>query len=153
MTITELIANFRGALLGVQPSVEKVGIPWKRPDAYDEWDELAGVLYRTLVVDAIRARLPEADQERFRMPEYDLLLPDYGRTSFLELMPSAAGRPRRVFHALGTRQTPFDTVEWRAVSTDGTPQAEQLEMSPFDGAAFRLRLLGSQGDASILDMI
>jgi hypothetical protein len=32
MTTTDMLLNFRRALLGVLPAVEAVGIPWKRPE-------------------------------------------------------------------------------------------------------------------------
>lgn len=64
MTVTELITNFRAGLLGLLPSIECVGIPWKRPEAYDEWDNLATAVYQALIVEPLRSSLPNAEQER-----------------------------------------------------------------------------------------
>ncbi len=53
VTITELIGNFRVGLLAVLPSVERLGIPSRRPDAYDHWDALATAVYTALVIEPL----------------------------------------------------------------------------------------------------
>src|SRR5215470_5082227 len=132
MTVTALIANFRGALLGLLPSVECVGIPWRRPDAYDDWDDMVAAIYNGLVVEPIRLGLPEIDPEAFKFADYDMLLPSYAGVSLIEVLPPTPAGTLRVFHALGTTREPFDRVEWRSVSPEGIPQSEILGMSPID---------------------
>ena len=139
MTVTEVVANFRAGLMSLLPSVERLGITWKRPDAYDEWDNLAAAVYQALVVEPLRASIPEVEQERFNPPDYDLLLPSYAGKFVIEVLPPSADGIVRVFHALGTLATPFDIVEWRAVGPTGVPSVEKLETSPWGGATFALR--------------
>jgi hypothetical protein len=153
MTITELIANFRGALLGLVPSVERVGMPWRRPDAYDDWDEMVTAIYNGLVVEPIRWGLSEIDPEAFRIADYDMLLPSYAGVSVIEVLPLDPTGNLRVFHALGTTREPFDMVEWRSVSFEGIPQSEALAMSPADEIELRLRFVGPGGTISLLDEI
>lgn len=153
MRVTALIGNFRAGLMGLLPSVERVGIPWKRPDAYDDWDDMVTAIYNGLVVGPIRWGLPEIDPEAFRLADYDMLLPSYAGVSVIEVLPPDPDGTLRVFHALGTTREPFDIVEWRPVSPEGFPQSETLGTSPVDGLEFRLRLIGPGGAISLLDEI
>ncbi len=139
-TITELISNFRAGLLGLIPSVERVGVPWKRPDAYDEWDRLVAAAYRALVVEPLRWGVPKADFDRVGLAEYDMLLPTYVGKSVIELLPARPNGALRVFHALGTAEAPFDIAEWRSVAPDGSPESDELGTSRLEGTRFALRL-------------
>lgn len=145
MTVTSVVLNFRAALLALVPMVERVGIPWKRPDAYDEWDAIASVLFEKLVVEMLRWSLPEYDQEDFQLPAYDLLLPTYANMGTLEVAHPSLRPGRWLFHAFGTDGEPFDLVEVRSVSVDGAPLSEELKVCPIDGAVFRLRIHSDQG--------
>jgi hypothetical protein len=153
VTVTELICNFRAGLLGLLPSIERVGIPWKRPDAYDEWDNLAAAVYHALIVEPLRSSLPESEQEHFRLPEYDLLLSSYSGRSVIEILPPGSGRAIRVFHAFGTAEAPFDLVEWRTVLLDGTPGSDSLESGPVEGARFALRMYTGGRSADHIECI
>jgi hypothetical protein len=77
MTITDLVMNFPAGLLGLVPCFERVGMPWKRPEAYDEWDNCAAAAYQAVIVEPFRSTLPEAEREGFNPPGYDMLLPSY----------------------------------------------------------------------------
>jgi hypothetical protein len=153
MRVTALIGNFRAGLIGLLPSVERVGIPWKRPDSYDDWDDMVTAIYNGLVVEPIRWGLPAIDSEAFRLVDYDMLLPSYAGVSVIEVLPPDPAGTLRVFHALGTSREPFDIVEWRSVSPEGIPQSETLRTSPVDGIELRLRLVGPGGAISLLDEI
>lgn len=143
MTVTAVLLNFRTALLALIPTVEKVGIAWKRPDAYDEWDAIASTLFEKLVVEVFRWALQEHSQEDFQLPSYDFLLPSYAGLATLEVAHPSLQHGRWVFHAFGTADEPFDVVEVRLLAEDGTPQLQELDACPVDGAAFRLQV-GSQ---------
>ena len=153
MRIAALIRNFRAGLIGLLPSVERVGIPWRRPDAYDDWDDMATAVYHGLVVEPIRWGIPEIDPEVFRLADYDLLLPSYAGVSVIEVLPPDPAGALRIFHALGTIREPFDTVEWRSVSPEGNPQSETLGTSSVESLELRLRLVGPGGAISLLDEI
>lgn len=147
MTVTELVENFRSALLCLLPSVERVGLAWKRPDAYDDWDNLSEAVYQALIVEPLRSSLPATERERFSLPRYDLLLPSYAGKSIIEVLPPRSDGTIRVFHALGTATAPFDVVEWRPVGVTGTPKSDELETTPFEGARFELRTIPPAGDS------
>lgn len=139
MTITAVLLNFRAALLGLLPMVERVCIPWEPADAYDEWDAITSVLFRKLVQEVLRWHLLEDKQADFQLPEYDLLLPTYAGLSTLEVTHPSLQPGRWLFHAFGTDNDPFDVVEVRSLSADGSPTTDALRACPVDGAVFSLR--------------
>lgn len=53
-TINSLMAAFRKALRAVVPVAEEIGIPWREPDAYDDWDAVANGLYEGFLLHGIR---------------------------------------------------------------------------------------------------
>lgn len=140
MTITDLIVNFQAALQGLVPCVRRVRVPWKRPEAYDEWDDIATALYQALIVEPLRFSLPDAERGRFTLPAYDMLLPTYVGKNVIEVLPAETGGRMKVFHALGTSEVPFDVVEWRAITATGSPESDRLETTPLKAANFALRL-------------
>ena len=140
MTVTAILLNFRAALLALASIAERVGIAWKRPDAYDEWDTIAGTLFDKLVVDVLRWSLPETSQKHFRLPLYDSLLPTYGDLGTVEVVHPSLPLGRWLFHAFGTGSEPFDVIEVRLISDDGVPLSKALETCRIDGAEFLLRL-------------
>lgn len=144
MKVTSVLLNFRHALLALVSIVERVGIPWKRPDAYDEWDSIASVLFENLVVKVLRWSLLEDDQGELQLPAYDLLLPTYTDMSTLEVVHPSLQPGRWLFHAFGTESEPFDLVEVRPLAVDGSVLSEELRTCPIDGAVFRFRIHSDQ---------
>jgi hypothetical protein len=144
MTVTEVLLNFRSALLSVVPAFEKVALPWCMPDAYDEWDDAATALYQALVVEVLRRPEPEREHEHFRLPAYDMMLTDYSQHCLLEVLHPSLDKERHVFHSFGTEVLPLDRIRTRRVLPTGRPMDGELISCPVEGAAFRL-LLGSAG--------
>ncbi len=151
MRVVDLINNFQAALIAILTSVKRAGIPWQRPSAYDDWDSMANAIYNGLVVGPIRWALPDCDRNEFRLPVYDMMLPSYAQVSAIEVLLPEPTDGLRIFHALGTRYAPFDTVEWRCVSLDGIPLSDKLDSSPVEVAAYRVRLLGAKSKMSLID--
>lgn len=139
MKVTSILLNFRAALLALISMAERVGIAWKRPDAYDEWDAIASTLFEKLVVEVLRWSLHEDSQEDFRLPSYDLLLPTYAGLGTLEVVHPSLQPGRWLFHAFGTNNEPFDVIEVRQLAVDGRPLSDELQTCPVDGVEFRLR--------------
>lgn len=52
-TITELLGTLRQALTVLVPVAEKIRMPWRDGEAYDDWDAIAECLYDNLVVHSI----------------------------------------------------------------------------------------------------
>jgi hypothetical protein len=140
MTIAEVLLNFRAALVAVLPMVETLGIPWRRGDAYDEWDDLVSCMYKQLVGNLITALDDPNAGASLRLAEYDMMLSDYGRYAVIEVDSGALGPGRWVFHAFGTDKAPFDLVEVRELGADGRPCGEALRTCPLVDSQFSLRM-------------
>lgn len=123
MRTTEIILNFRSALLAVLPMVERVGIPWRSGDAYDEWDAVAAALFEALVVDVFRWSLFADRPDALQMPPYDMILKSYSEHSAVEIDHPSLPGGRKVFHSFGTSQRPLDQVLWLPVTDLGEPKA------------------------------
>ena len=53
LTIEGLVTVFRKGLQALTGVFEEVRLPWKEPDAYDEWDNVAQALYYATVGSAV----------------------------------------------------------------------------------------------------
>lgn len=149
MTLTDVMLNFRAALLAVLPMVEVLGIPWKRGDAYDEWDDLASCMYKQLVGNLLLALDDPDGRVRIHLPAYDMMLRDYRQYATIDVHNSELGHGRWVFHAFGTNECPFDVVEVRELGSDAIPCNEDLRTCPLVGSRFSLTL----PDGSSLDRV
>lgn len=153
MTVIDVLLNFRQALLSTLPAVEKVGVPWRRPDSYDEWDAVATALYNGLVIEVIRYSLRHELQQLFSMPQYDLLLESYAGLCVVEVSHPALQPGRYVFHAFGTSETPFDIVELRRVSDAGDPCESDLTSCPVEKVRFWVKLDQSLNDENMIEEV
>lgn len=151
MKVTDVLLNFRNALLQLIPVAEQVGIPWKRPDAYDEWDAMASVLFENLVEKVLCWSLESKRQESFQLPPYDLIQRSYTGYSTIEVCHPSLQPGRWLFHAFGTEGQAFDRIEVRQVSEDGDPFQEQLMTCGVNGAEFRLRILNPPAAPELVD--
>ena len=80
-TISELVLNFKGALFSIIPWLEKSKIPFKEGESYDDWDSIAAVLFKTMIVDSIRFSDLSITNSQFA--EYDLHYKSYQGLNFL----------------------------------------------------------------------
>jgi hypothetical protein len=140
MTVTDVMLNFRAALVAVLPMVEALGIPWKRGDAYDEWDDLASCMYKQLVGNLLSALDVPDGGTPMRLTAYDMMLRDYRQYATIDVQNNALGPGRWVFHAFGTDTAPFDVVEVRELRSDTVPCSEKLRTCPLVGSRFSLTL-------------
>lgn len=150
MKVSAAVMNFRDALAGLVPAFDRAGIPWKRPDAYDDWDAVASALFSALVQEVLRAELPEAFRDAFALAEYDLLLPNYRDKSTIELAHTDGRDGRRIFHAFGSDAAPFDTIEYCRVSDVGDLLSDTLERAPLGSVSLRLRALNPRSKEELI---
>lgn len=136
MSLAEIIGNFRSALVGTLPAVERAGITWREDEGCEEWGNLAQTLYQTLVVEVIRWGLPQPQQAAFHLPAYGALLPNYRDCSvIIQAKPIAH---RLVFHSLTSLDAPFDGAKFRTVGANGHPMSDDLHTLKLRGLKFQL---------------
>jgi hypothetical protein len=144
-TVSELMGAFRRALVALVPSMDAARIPWRPPNAYDDWEEIAACLYKNVVTRSISWSLPEPTRSAFRMDEYDPAATAPGVRAGALLVRHRSFVQPLVFRRLQTTAAPFDTVE--AWDGSGTP----IKV-PFDEAAFTV-VVGSAFTQKELEFI
>jgi hypothetical protein len=138
MTESELILNFRAALCAIVPIAEKAGVPWRRPDAYDDWDAVATALFEALVVGPLKVLRDELDGGTFALPRYDLITDVQPDSWVIQVEHPSLAVGGWIFHALGTTAEPFDTVEARHLRADTQTVEPLIVECSLRQASFRL---------------
>lgn len=153
MTVNEILANFRQTLIALTPAFQKVNIPWRNPDAYDEWDHVASGLFNALVVEVLRWSRGTSLEDSFRMPKYDVILESYRGLCVLEVAHPALLEKRNIFHSFGTAQQPFDRVEVLSDWEDYELCSSSLIQCPVEGVQFSLKLSPLLGGLTVTEVI
>lgn len=109
--ISTIVLNFRDALRAMVPIAERVGIPWRDGESYDEWDGIAQALFSALVV----AVVPWPDGRERKFAEYDMRYENYGGLRRIVVRTPSA-MELHTFVAFSTREAPFDSI--RVLNTD-----------------------------------
>lgn len=114
ITIESVMRNFRDSLRAVIPMFEKVELPWKEPDAYDQWDDVATALYNGLVATTVNFVLEGRGE--LRLPRYNWQEPTYANLSFIG---EAERGERTPLVCLQTSSEPFDMCAFANLSEAG----------------------------------
>ena len=137
-SVYELMTIFQGALKAILPSVERVRIPWKQGEAYDDWDEIAEVLFRSIMERSLGYALGlELVEERI-LPPYDSIYQSYSNIGRIEV-DNCAENDRCVFVRLSTSSEPFDTIDYLIVGDDGTAKGHVCSHLPLKEAILSFR--------------
>jgi len=148
--IGQILENFRLALGEVAQRAQNVGIPWRRPEAYDEWDQVASALFVNLVCVPLRWSLPVEEQDEFRIPPYDLIVEWPPNQWLIEVVHGELPRGRWMFHAFGSRGSPFDLVEVRQAPSETNPSGSEIVECSLPGCGFHL--VRGRGMLSLQDL-
>lgn len=141
-SVEELVLIFRDALMKLIPELRRARIPVESVPGVDAWDEISEGLFRHIVVEAIRASLPEREMEDLRLPQYEMEYEDYREFSFIEVVPkSQPGEACRfAFHSFAIAaqgDVDLSTVRCRAVDERGAIVDNQLLSLPVSQVHFR----------------
>lgn len=134
--VANLIHIFRNSLVALIPYLEQAHIPWREPDSYDEWDEIAQVLYKNIVIQSIKWSLSDHQVESLLVPDYGMSYENYSMMSFVEVI---SGSPYMLFHRFTTTVDPLDTVMCRRVDTQGNLLKGEFEFVPIAQTHFQLQ--------------
>ena len=130
-TITEFITSFRQALCAIVPIAEGIGITWKEPDNYDEWDFSAKGLYEGFVLVGVRSSNEGSEAGLLPLVRYDERISDYSQRSYV-----AASWQNEICPVicLETASVPFDMCLLAKLDENGT-LLETIQ-APFDACKF-----------------
>jgi hypothetical protein len=135
ITVQELLLAFRAALASLTPYMDQLRIGWRDLEAYDDWDEIAQILYKNTVLRSIQFRRDV--EQGFPAAEYGMVHTCYDHYSFLEIGDQLGQiATRRVFVAFSTREQPFDQVLFQEVSASDLRAAGDLQSMSVEDAKF-----------------
>ena len=129
VTASQLLSDFRDALVALVPIAEKTRIAWRKPQAYDDWEEIEVALFHSVVASSF-----ENNAEGVRwspLVPYDFVVETYASNSFVSL----ADTPHHAaLLCLDTQDRPFDTCVAAVLDHEGRVAGEVRV--PFDAAQF-----------------
>jgi hypothetical protein len=134
-SIDKLVDVFREGLLALIPVAERAQVPWREPDAYDDWDELAESLYGVFVEHP--TRLPESALEPWPLASYDYHVDSYAEFSWIEVTgPDVPAS--HAFVGFRTSSEPFDTLCLVQVDPESGASGQNIDV-PWRDHGFVLR--------------
>ena len=105
IAIQRLIEAARTALAAVAPIAETIGVQWREPENYEEWDTLAKGVFDGFVLQTIQSA--ERCGEGLPLVQYDKRLSDYRDVSFVAVVSDGRLFPIVCFE---TDREPFDSL-------------------------------------------
>ena len=140
---TELVSIFRRALVALIPVAEAARIPWRDADAYDDWDEIARVLFNQIVLRSLEWA-GVGKEDGFTFPEYGMYLEDYSSHHVIGVRTQQT-HERLAVVARTTDHDAFDTVACRRHDAQGSlAVGEPLSVALAD-ATFYVERRGKDG--------
>jgi hypothetical protein len=100
--------------LALVPIADKVNMPWKEPESYDEWDAICVALYNSIVIRSVESATEH--QMLFPIPQHDKRVSFYNGQSFISSMNLG---PDHAFICLETQNSPFDTCLFAQLDESG----------------------------------
>jgi len=105
LTVQSLFEGFQRAMIAVVPIAEGIGISWREPDNYDEWDAISSGLFDGFVLTGIRSS-EEWLTGFFPLISYDVRKNDLADLSYFSTIWADS---KYLFICLETNKVPFDT--------------------------------------------
>src|SRR4051794_1808978 len=135
--VTDVVLIFRDALRALVPHVMRAKIEWREGAAYDDWDEIAQVLYDKIVVASTVWALPDDERSIIEFSLYNTTYASYADKTVIVVNEKLDGE-RLVFHSFATQDQPFDTVRTIAVDEEGHVHGEEFVLLPANTAAYHI---------------
>lgn len=136
-TVTDTLRIFRDALCALVEPLARARIEWRDGSSYDDWDEIAQLLFEKIVIASVGWGVPERDRRSLTIPRYDDTLDSYAGMSPITVHVEGMGH--LVFHSFGTRDEPFDVVKALRVDEQGRP-GDGFVMLPLESVIFQVAI-------------
>ncbi len=148
VTATQLLSDFREGSIAPIPIAEKTRMPWRKPNAYDDWERIEAALYESIVIGPFENMVEGCPWHPFAT--YDFHFETYQDKSFIGLAGDPAGA---ALVCLDTRDRPFDTCLFARLGAEERAAGEAHV--PFDAAqfAFVARRDGHRAVLSEIDVL
>lgn len=121
---TKLVAGFAEALRQLVPHFERAGINWKSGEQYDNYDRIAEILFRELVLNPLTYEIfGEEKSYQYDMPPYEA---PWGG---LRVIDGATSADLGQFVRIASMDAPMDAVTYL---TDSREENARLNDSKFE---------------------
>ncbi|MFY9512534.1 MAG: hypothetical protein WAQ05_16325 [Rubrivivax sp.] len=104
MSMNALLAGFQRALRALVPIADDLGVRWREPENYSDWDAIANGAFEGFVLSAVRSSLGWT--ECLPLVDYDKRIADYGQYSYVAITLQGQHLP---LVCIETAVDPFDT--------------------------------------------
>jgi hypothetical protein len=129
-SVNELLAIFRGALLAIIPWLEKAKIKWKEEEAYDDWDNIAGSLYKNIVCSSLTGEVAFD----YLIAKYNFSYDDYSLIDFIEVRSKSNPDKKYAFISFQSNSSPLDSI--KVAELDKKDKVVGYTNLKFDGFEF-----------------
>jgi hypothetical protein len=137
--ITEIINDYRNALLALIPVFENANIPWNDEDKYDRFEEIAQSLFNGIVIFNLEELLSNNDDIDSSFAKFGYYYKDYSKLSFIEVVTEDNDDAHfLVLVYLNSKNNSFDTVYCNKINTYGKVIEEGIELN-FSDVKFRFQ--------------
>ena len=154
-TVTQLILDFREAILAMGPILDRQQLPWTDTDQtlYHDYDDLEEALFRVLVQSPIEHSFPQAPNDHTVLHKPRFRRDDWSDVSFLSIENSGHSPNERwlAFNGLATHSANRDVVI--AERLDDTSQTIGAVELPLDGAEFAFQRRRPDGSLTAHDTL
>lgn len=130
ISVNELLAILRGALLSIIPWIEKAKIKWKEGEAYDDWDNIADTLYKNIVCSSLTGEVASD----YSIAKYNLQYENYTSIDFIEVRSKGYSENKFAFIAFQSNSSPLDTI--RVAELDKTNKVVGYTNLKFESLEF-----------------
>lgn len=129
ISVNETIRTFHESLCAIVPLFERLELPWREPDAYDNWDRVAEALYKTMVEEEIE--YAHIGKPIFGIPKYGFCLPSYAEHSYIGNLTKGQ---KWAFVGFSTTDKPFDMCNFVVLNVQG--KVSDRTVVPLNGITF-----------------
>lgn len=131
ISVDELIEIFRGALISIIPWIERAQIKWKEGESYDDWDEIAQVLYKNIISNSFKY----SSSKQFNLVRYDIRYNNYQNLSFIKVTHGNITNNFYAFVGFKNTQNIFDSIEV-AIIEPTTLNVVGYQTIPYNSSSF-----------------
>ncbi len=131
-SVSELVQNFRSALLAVLPAADRAMLTWADHNQHYDWEKLAQCMFDVFVRSPLSVDRHRAAGE-FELAAYDIDVTSYSDTSWIACRPDPDKSLALV--RLLTNEQPFDTVQAVEVDSETYVASDRLTI-PFAETEF-----------------
>jgi hypothetical protein len=124
-TTAELLGIFREGLVALIPVAERARIPWRGPATYDPWEDIARILFESIVASVVENSVPTPPRP---LPRYGVAYGSYADLSFFTERAARLRGEQLVFSALATVKAPFDTMRLLEVDAAFVPTGRTVDI-------------------------